>query len=423
MTLGTRMVLSFKRIVISFVSVTCFNQAYADLAVKTLTPDQPPKIDCNKIDSEKVKLEPYQWNGWGNGLEQSRFQSTSFTNITQQNLSKLKLAWVYGFTNSNKVDAQPTVLGNVIYSSGGSNSIHAIDLGSGCKLWSTSISGRVRTAIVAGEFDRKTLLFFGDQNGVAYAYDALSGKKIWEKKLDDHPLTQITGSPVLYDSVVYFPTSSGREEGAATDPSYPCCTFRGSLSALRAVDGSLIWKTYTISETPSKNKNDRLGPSGAGIWSSPTIDAESRVIYVATGNNFSLPATNTSDSILALSLDNGSILWVKQVTPRDTTNVSCYTDNRKNCPSPAAPDHDFSSSVILAKDSQKRKILLAGQKSGVVTALDPDKNGEIVWQKKVGNGGSLGGIQYGMSADSNFVYAAISNLLTLVSQRLPSDSA
>lgn len=391
-----------------FFAFIFLNLSYADQGVQPITLDQPPKIDCKKIDSEKIKLEPYQWNGWGNGLEQRRFQSSSITNISQKNLSKLKLSWVYGFTNSSKVDAQPTVLGNVIYSSGGSNSIHAIDLITGCKLWSSNLSGRVRTAIVAGEIDRKTLLFLGDQNGVAYAYDALSGKKIWEKKLDDHPFTQITGSPVLFNSVVYFPTSSGREEGAATDPAYACCTFRGSLSALKAIDGSLIWKTYTISESPSKNKNDKSGPSGAGIWSSPTIDSESGTIYVATGNNFSLPATNTSDAIIALSLDNGSIQWIKQVTARDTTNVSCYTENRKNCPSLGAPDHDFASSIILTRDKQNRKILLAGQKSGVITALDPEKNGEIIWQKKVGNGSPLGGIQYGMTTDSKFVYAAIS---------------
>ena len=399
---------AYIRIAVLLFNFFYINIVFADQSTQTLQIEQPKKIECKKNTIEKQDIQNYQWNGWGNGLNQKRFQSSSISRIALKDFSKLKLSWAYAFTNSNKVDAQPTVIGNVIYSSGGTNLIHAIDLLTGCKIWSVSLSGRVRTAIVAGEIDSKSLLFLGDQNGVAYAYDALNGKKIWEKKLDDHPYTQITGSPILFNSVVYFPTSSGREEGAATDPNYPCCTFRGSLSALRANDGSDIWKTYTISEIPQKNKNEKFGPSGAGIWSSPTVDPENGTIYVATGNNFSLPATNTSDSILALSLVNGSILWVKQVTSRDTTNVSCYTENRKNCPSLGAPDYDFASSVILTKDRQNKKILLAGQKSGVITALDPDKNGEIIWQKKIGDGSPLGGIQYGMTTDDNNVYAAIS---------------
>jgi polyvinyl alcohol dehydrogenase (cytochrome) len=398
----------YKRLALAVISIIFLNLSYADNSIQTLRIEQPKKIECKKSSLDKQDVEPYQWNGWGNGLDQKRFQSSSISNISLKNISKLKLLWAYGFSSSNKVDAQPTVIGNVVYSSGGTNLIHAIDLLTGCKVWSASLSGRVRTAIVTGEIDNKTILYFGDQNGIAYAYDALNGKKIWEKRLDNHPLVQITGSPVLFNSVVYFPTSSAREEGAATDPNYPCCTFRGSLSALKANDGSVIWKTYTISEVPTKNKTDNLGPSGAGIWSSPAIDVESGTIYVGTGNNFSFPATNTSDSIMALSIDSGSILWVKQITPRDTTNVSCYTENRKNCPTPAAPDYDFASSVIIVKDSQNRKILLAGQKSGVVTALDPDKNGEVIWQKKVGNGSPLGGIQYGMTTDGKLVYAAIS---------------
>jgi polyvinyl alcohol dehydrogenase (cytochrome) len=376
----------------------------------------PPlqKIECDKIrSSDKTLMEPPVWNGWGNGHEQARFQAESIGKLSANNLGKLKLLWAYGFSNSNKVDAQPTVIGNRIFSSGGSNAIHAIDLSTGCKIWSTSVSGRVRTTIVASEIEGKLYLFLGDQSGTAYALEAESGKRVWSKRLDSHPYAQITGSPVVFNSVVYFPTSSGLEEGASANSSYLCCTFRGSLSALKATDGSVIWKTYTIQETATKNNMGRMGPSGAGIWSSPTIDPNAGKIYVATGNNFSLPATGTSDAIIAMSLENGSIIWTKQITPKDVTNNSCYESNRTNCPIAGAPDHDFASSVMLVTADQNRKILIAGQKSGVVTALDPEKNGDILWQKKIGNGSPLGGIQYGMASDGKKIFAAISFIQTI----------
>jgi polyvinyl alcohol dehydrogenase (cytochrome) len=378
-------------------------------AEQTIVPTSIQNINCDKIKSFEKTLDGSSiWNGWGNGYEQARFQPASVGKLFSNNLGSLKLAWAYGFSNSNKVDAQPTIIGTRIFSSGGSNTVHAIDLATGCKVWSTSLPGRIRTTIVASKIDNKLYLFLGDQNGIAYAVDADTGKKIWSKRLDTHPYAQITGSPVVFNSVVYFPTSSGWEEGLSANPSYQCCTFRGSLSALNAADGSVIWKTYTIQEPAAKNSAGRMGPSGAGIWSSPTIDAAEGKIYVATGNNFSLPATTTSDAVIALSLNDGSILWTKQITAKDVTNNSCYESNRSNCPIPGAPDHDFAASVILVTTDQNRKILVAGQKSGVVTALDTSKSGEILWQKKVGSGSPLGGIQYGMASDGKKIYAAIS---------------
>jgi outer membrane protein assembly factor BamB len=170
-----------KRIALAVFSTFYMSLTYADQSIQTLRIEQPKKIECIKTSIDKQDTQPYQWNGWGNGLEQSRFQPSSISNITLKDLSKLKLLWAYGFSNSSKVDAQPTVIGNIIYSSGGTNLIHAIDLLTGCKIWSVSLSGRVRTAIIAGEIENKNILFFGDQNGIAYAYDALNGKKIWEK--------------------------------------------------------------------------------------------------------------------------------------------------------------------------------------------------------------------------------------------------
>ena len=174
--------------------------------------------------------------------------------------------------------------------------------------------------------------------------------------------------------------------------------------------GSSSGNPYMIPETPKQtgktaHGTPQWGPSGAGVWSAPTLDAKRGVMYVTTGDNYSAPTTDTSDAIVALDIKTGRMLWSKQTTPGDAYNSSCGTD-KQNCPTENGPDYDFGSSAILAKLSDGRELLLAGQKSGVVYALDPARKGEIVWQVRVGKGSSNGGVQWGMASDGERVYAA-----------------
>jgi polyvinyl alcohol dehydrogenase (cytochrome) len=207
----------------------------------------------------------------------------------------------------------------------------------------------------------------------------------------------------VYQGTVFVGVASW-EEGRTTNPEYPCCTFRGSVSALRIKDGSHVWKTYTIAEKP-KQTGKQWGPSGASVWGAPTLDARRGLLYVTTGDNFSLPATNLSDAIVALELATGRIVWSKQTSPGDVWNTACSQKNE--CP---GPDHDYGSSVLLEKLDNGREVLLAGQKSGVVYALDPERKGEILWQVRVGKGGINGGVQWGMASDGQRVYAATSDI-------------
>jgi len=209
---------------------------------------------------------------------------------------------------------------------------------------------------------------------------------------------------VAYQGTIYVGVASW-EESRTTNAEYPCCTFRGSVVALRAKDGSQIWKTYTIAEKPKQN-GKQWGPSGGSVWSAPTIDPKRRLVYVTTGDNFSAPATNMTDGILALELASGRIVWAKQTTPGDVWNTAC-SQQSSGCP---GPDHDYGSSVLLGNMDNGRDVLMAGQKSGVVYALDPDKKGEILWQVRVGQGGINGGVQWGMASDGPRVYAATSDV-------------
>jgi polyvinyl alcohol dehydrogenase (cytochrome) len=243
--------------------------------------------------------------------------------------------------------------------------------------------------------------------------DASTGALIWKTKVDEHPFARATGSPVFHDGRLYVGVASGEETaGAVAD--YACCTFRGSLVALNAADGARVWKTFTIEEprptTRNKVGTQLWGPSGVPIWSSPAIDVQKNAVYVTTGNNYSGPATGMSDAFVAFDLTSGTILWSRQTTASDDWNTSCRLPDQVNCTNKDAPDFDFASPPILVSLGNGRRALVAGQKSGVVHAIDPDQEGRIIWQERVGKGGINGGVQWGSAADGSNVYVALSDL-------------
>jgi polyvinyl alcohol dehydrogenase (cytochrome) len=212
---------------------------------------------------------------------------------------------------------------------------------------------------------------------------------------------------------LYVPVSSA-EEVASIDPQYQCCRFRGSVVALDAETGAQVWKTYLVDEIPrltqkSTSGTQFWGPSGVAIWSAPTLDPERKVLYVGTGNNYSSPATANSDAIVALQMETGKLLWSRQLTALDTYNSSCRT-TLENCPETKGPDFDFGSSPILASLSDGHRVLVAGQKSGLVYGLDPDDAGKALWQVRVGEGGVNGGVQWGLAADHDKAYVAVSDV-------------
>jgi polyvinyl alcohol dehydrogenase (cytochrome) len=219
----------------------------------------------------------------------------------------------------------------------------------------------------------------------------------------------MTGTPVYFDGRLYIPVSSA-EEAAALQPGYVCCTFRGSLIAADAATGKVFWKSYTIAQKPDrkvKNKSGTvlLGPSGAAVWSAPTIDARRGAVYVTTGDNYSDPTTATSDAVLAFDMKTGRLLWSKQMTAGDAMNLSCWQPGKANCPDSDGPDFDFGSPPILIA-----RALILSQKSGMVYAVDPSRRGAVLWQVRAGEGGIAGGIQWGPATDGRKVYVAVSDM-------------
>ena len=363
------------------------------------------------------------WTGWGPDPSNTRYTTTS--GITLNQVGKLKLKWAYAYEGDVSAFGAPTVLGRTLFVGSAGGAVQALSTDTGCVRWVYQASGPVRSAPVAVPVGKTHALIFTDLTGWAYALEAETGRLLWKKKPEEHESTRLTGTAAVHNGVVFIPAASW-EETRSGNPEYRCCTFRGSVTALRAKDGSQVWKTYTIREIPKQLDNHQAsvgtwGPSGAGVWGSPTLDARRGLLYVTTGDNFSSPATDMSDAVLALELKTGRIVWAKQVTPGDVYSGACTGGK---CP---GPDHDFGSSVLLEKLPSGQDVLLAGQKSGVVYALDPERKGEIMWQMRVGKGGTNGGVQWGMASDGQKVYAAVSDLVrkaapgTIIQVGLPPD--
>ena len=353
------------------------------------------------------------WNGWGADMSNSRFQPASLAGISAAQVPRLKVKWAFGFANTGVTYGQPTTVGGRLFFGSADGTVYSLNAQTGCVYWTFKAGATVRSAISVGNFGKNGFAaYFGDMKANAYAIDAQTGELIWKVRIDDHPVARITGAPKLYKGRVYVPVSSV-EEVSAGNASYACCKFRGSVVALDAATGRQIWKTYSIPDAPSPTGRNSagaelFGPAGAAVWNSPTIDEKRNVLYVGTGNQYSGPPSKYSDAILAIDLDSGSMKWAKQLTEADGWNFSCMSPNGASCPKELGQDTDVGSSPIL-RSAGRRDVLIVGQKSGVVHALDPDKQGNILWQVRIGKGGALGGIMWGSAASEDTVYVPLSD--------------
>lgn len=355
------------------------------------------------------------WNGFGGTQENSRFQGAD-GGLNKENVGQLALKWAFAYPNATRARSQPVVTPEVTYVGSQDGTIYALDSNNGCPWWTFTADAEVRGSIhvqVDSDNVPKTLLF-GDFSAQTYAIDAHTGELIWKTEVHDHPQATITGAVTANETTVIVPVSSS-EIILASRVEYQCCSFRGALVALDINSGNVLWRTYTT-DTPrptlkSSAGTQQFGPSGAPIWGSPTIDTERNIVYAGTGENYSSPANDLSDAILAINMDNGEIIWATQLTENDAWNGACSSGN-PNCPEENGPDYDIGASPILTTTVDGRDFVLVGQKSGMVYALDIANGGEIAWQQRVGSGGTMGGIHWGMSSNGEKVFVGVSDLPT-----------
>ncbi|HEX4074061.1 MAG TPA: PQQ-binding-like beta-propeller repeat protein [Candidatus Acidoferrales bacterium] len=365
--------------------------------------------------------DPHNWNGWGVDVVNSRYQP--HTSLDAENVAQLKLKWAFGIPNASSALGQPTIVAGRLFIGSGDGTVYSLDASTGCTLWAFKADATVRDAItVAPGANGRAFAYFGDSEANLYALDASDGKLAWKMKVDPHPTARITGAPQLYDGRLYVPLT-GNEELTGGDPSYPCCTFRGNITAVDARTGKLIWKAYGIAKTPGPSapgtSHAKFSPAGGAMWSAPTIDAKLGRFYTGTGDAYVDPADEATDAIVAFDLATGKRVWLQQKTAGDVFNFGCFQAHPINCPPKVGPDFDFGSSVILQNLGDGHRVLLAGQKSGVLFALDPDDGGKELWQSRVGSGGGLGGIEWGFATDGTNAYVALSDIPSSLSPPKP----
>lgn len=346
--------------------------------------------------------------GWGH--DNSRFVPASVGGLDAGNVGELRLKWAFAYPGAIRARSQPTVGWNTVFVGSQTGMVYAFDLETGCAKWTYRAGAEVRTAIVADADSGR--LYFGDILGRVYALDAKTGKELWKVTADDHPNATITGTPTLGGGLLAVPISS-LEVTSAADPKYSCCTFRGAVVALDPQTGKQVWKTHTVPEEPvaqgrTKTGAEILGPSGAPVWNSPTYDAGRDRFYFGSGENYSSPADRNSDALFAVDGRTGRKVWQVQFTKNDAWNVGCMLGN-ENCPAEEGPDLDVAASPLLVPLGNGRDIIVVGQKSGVVHGVNPD-NGEVLWQKRLGHGGTQGGVHFGLAREGRTVYVPITDL-------------
>jgi len=391
------------------------------------------------------------WNGWGADLRNTRSQTAAAAGLTPAQVSRLQLKWSFGFPGATALYGQ-TVYDGRIYVTSNAGYVYSLDADSGCGHWSFRAQAAVRSGFTIGRLSRtnaRLAVFFGDIRGTAYALDASTGAVIWKAQTDPHPLTRITGTPVLSEGRLYVPVTS-LEEPEAGQANYACCTFRGLVTALDAATGKQVWKTYTIPEAAKvvgKNTlgKDMLAPSGAGVWATPTLDLRRRALYVTTGNAFSGTPSN-ANAVMAFNMDTGKVLWSMQALALDVWHNGCIQNvpgraargrggaapgavqgrgagargaaagpparggnayPPENCPTPEilGPDWDFAAPPILARMTDGREILVAAQKQGLVWGINPD-GGQVLWRQDVAReiDGGRGETLFGGAVDNERAY-------------------
>jgi polyvinyl alcohol dehydrogenase (cytochrome) len=373
------------------------------------------------------KSQSNQWSIAGQNLSNTWSQPGEHT-INPANVNSLSPKWIFNTTGD--VSATPTVAEDAVYFPDWGGNLFAVKKESGRLIWSHNIA---EYDGVAGAISRVSpaidgnLVFIGDipnskqvHNGAnVIALDRHTGKRQWITQVDTHPAAIITGSPVVFDGVVYIGVSSS-EETLALDPTYPCCSFRGSIVALDEKTGAILWKTFDMPDNGGQTNQY----SGGAIWQPPAIDPKRGLLFIGTGNNYTVPpdveacqnttptanctaANDFFDAALALDLKTGQIKWADKLQSIDTWTVACIRPSggtNPNCPVPSSPDFDLGGSG----PNLIGNIVGFGQKSGIFWALNPD-NGNIVWSTPVGPGGSLGGIEWGTATDGKRIYVAIGN--------------
>lgn len=383
-------------------------------------------IDDNRCAADRAAIDltgkPAQV-GFGVDQDNSRRMSAAQAGFSTKDASNLEVAWSLAFPGASGLRGQGVVVGSTMfYPAGQAGYVLALDTKTGCVKWATP--GGVRASLAYGQLgkDGPWAVVGGDGQGKLIAFEAKTGKVVWSVDPRHDKTVPLSGSPLFAGDKIIVPISA-IDVANSMRPNFECCKAHGAVALVNAADGKVLWTWHTMEDAkPLGRKNSQgvemFGPSGAPIWSSPSVDTRAGVVYVSTGENTSPPATNTSDSLVAIDFATGKQKWVFQALENDVWNMSCPIGSPTGGRAPGPNcffaaegsvlrDHDFGGGPLIWRGKGKT-LIVGGQKSGEVWALDA-RSGKKVWHQQFGKGGALGGVHWGIAADSQRVYAPIAD--------------
>ncbi|MEX2158855.1 MAG: PQQ-binding-like beta-propeller repeat protein [Dehalococcoidia bacterium] len=319
---------------------------------------------------------PGDWPMLGHDLS-STFHNTDETVLSPDNAAGLSEAW----TLTAHVYGVPAVVDGTVYVLS-LDGTFALDAETGDEVWhNASANGTSSITYADG------VLYAHDFRAGLHALDAATGEELWQAQSSDNQYAAGFSSPIVAGGLVIVGSSSS-EETAAVDNA----TFRGSIVAFDRETGAEVWRHYTV-EPPY---------NGVSMWSTATVDLDAGRVFGTTGNNYTGDASDTSDSIFALDLETGALVWNTQLSEGDVFTI----------PSPQSDDTDFGTNPLLFEatvDGTSRRLLGAGQKSGMFWVLDRE-TGDVVWSKQVSGGSALiGGVFNNGAFDGEHIILAGNN--------------
>ncbi|WP_411286520.1 PQQ-binding-like beta-propeller repeat protein [Phenylobacterium sp.] len=366
--------------------------------------------------------------GWGVDPESTRRMSAAQAGLSTRDLANLEVAWALPLPRTSALRSQGVIVGSTLfYAATQASTLLALDTRTGCIKWAVPTTSSIRTSLAFGPLGKggPLAVIGGDSGGHIQARDPRDGKLIWRVDPRHDKTVPLTGSPILYGDRIIVPISAS-DVAAAMRPTHECCKSHGAVAAMDAATGKVLWTYHTMEDAkPLGRKNSQgvemYGPSGAPIWSTPSVDARRGLVFAATGENTSPPATATSDAIVAIDMATGKPKWTFQALADDIWNMSCPIGRGADGTRPTGAncffaadgksvllDHDFGAGPVIFRRPGGRDVILGGQKSGDVWALDA-ATGKQLWHQKFGEGTALGGVHWGIATDGVRVFAPISD--------------
>lgn len=394
----------------------------------TRAADWAPQMACPR--SQRIHLANPTITTFGYDRQNTRRLTAKQAGLTTAQLSNMELAWALAFPGASTMRAQPAVVGTTLFLPvADAATLYAIDVSrpdKPCVHWTYSTPDKValRTSAAYGVLaDGRPVIAVAAIDTHVYLLDARTGKLLWRQKVGTFSWSMTTGTPVVLKNRIIVPVSQ-YEISVAGSNNQVCCNNHGYVLSLDPKDGSQQWRYDTMEDAkPLRDRGDGkfvYGPSGAPIWNSPSVDEARGLIYFGTGEANSPPVSVNTDAIIAIGLNDGKERWSMQATKRDIFTSGCAPTPRKdqlNCFGDTVfRDVDFGASMIRAKLNHGTEIILGGQKSGTVWALEP-LTGKLLWRKHLGTGGPLGGIHWGIAFADDTVYAPI----TFIGRKTPGE--